>query len=184
MQENKTDMENANQDSYEVISEGTIRPGISKKKVSDNLQKLFNKNKENIAPIIGGKPLKVKAHLNHRDAYKLQQALLKSGVEARLNRIPAQEQATEYTLVPEGEETTPFEDLAKRHREGETVICKHCHCEQQLAPYCSECGKQLIAKAGAMPPEVTIDSTFPIKTVVISIILLTLLGIAIWLFAL
>lgn len=153
-----------NNDTYEVISEGEILPGLSKKRVSDNLQALFQKEKSAVIPLISGKVVRVKSGLTHQDAYTFLQALKEAGVKVKLNRIPAKELTPGFSLVPEGEENTPYKELAERHRKGETVICKHCNCEQQIAPYCSDCGKQLIAKTGAMPPEVTTSSFFsPVK---------------------
>jgi len=171
-----------NQDTYDVISEGQILPGFSKKRVSDNLQLLFKKDKESIASIISGKPIRVKSKLKHQEAYSFQQVLSKAGLKARINRIPAQEQTIDFSLVPEGEENTPYQELAERHKQGETVVCKHCKCEQKIAPYCSECGKQLIAKAGAMPPEVTVGTSYSLTRLFSVIVIILILIIGLWWF--
>lgn len=167
-------------DTYEVISEGQILPGLSKKRVSDNLQSLFQKEKDAVTSLISGKAVRVKSGMTHQEAYSFLKALTEAGVKAKLNRIPAQELAPEFSLVPEGEESTPYRELAERHKQGETVICKHCNCEQQLAPYCSECGKQLIAKAGAMPSEVTVGTSFSLSKILFYVVLIILGIIGLW----
>ncbi len=165
-------------DTYEVISLGKPRGGFSRKRVTDNLAALFKKDRVLVASLVQGQIRKVKGNLSHKSAYTLHQSLLKAGLEAELKRIPGEETAAEFSLVPEGEETTPYQELAQRHQQGETVICKHCNCEQQLAPYCCECGKQLIAKAGAMPAEVSLPVTGAVIKRIVSIIIVVLVILA------
>ena len=165
-------------DTYEVISLGKPLAGFSRKRVTDNLATLFQKDRVLVAPLVQGQIRKVQGDLSHKAAYTLHQSLQEAGLDAELKRIPGEETAAEFSLVPEGEETTPYQELAKRHQQGETVICKHCNCEQQIAPYCSECGKQLIAKAGAMPQQVTVPASGTVIKRIIGIFVVVLAAIA------
>ena len=132
-------------DKYNVVFDGTIQEGRTRYKVIGALAELFAKERETIEALFDKAPVIIKPEVDHKTAYQFQQQVLQTGANAQLQRIATQEIDPEYSLVPEGEENTPFEELEKRLAEGEEVVCKHCNSIQPLAPYCGNCGAQLIA---------------------------------------
>ncbi len=165
-------------DVYKVITLGELEEGFNKAQAVKILQTEFALSKEKATSLIEQSEKIVKQDLTHKKAYLYQQKLAKAGLKSRLQRVAVYEKPTEFTIVPDGEETTPFHELAARHEQGETVICKHCNTEQPLTPYCCECKKQLIAKAGAMPEEVSITGMGDVVKILVGVIVAIIVIIA------
>ncbi|TQV87909.1 hypothetical protein [Aliikangiella coralliicola] len=130
-------------DHYNVILTGSIKQGFDIEDVKTGVANLFKTSPQKISPLLNGNPTVIKRDIPHKKAYHYQQLLEKNGAETQIHRIVVQEKETTFTLVPEGEETTPYEELAEKQGHGEIVTCGNCHTEQLLAPYCTNCGTPL-----------------------------------------
>ena len=132
---------------YNLVLSGTIRPGSIRQSVIKASAQLLKINAEQTELLFTGKPKLVKRNISHKRAYQLQQQLIAVGAEASLQRITVAEAKTEFTLVPEGEELTPFEELAKKLRSDqsgdELVECAGCQLRQPAAAFCIQCGQPL-----------------------------------------
>jgi len=131
---------------YHVILEGDVVDAKDKQIVAAALAKQFNLTEAKCIELLDGQPKIIRRDMAHREAYQLQQALLQLGAKAQLQVIAAFERPVDYSLVPEGEEQSSFEDLNQRLQQGELVACSRCGTAQPLAPRCIECGSQLIAR--------------------------------------
>ncbi len=169
-------------DLYQVIVTGRLVDGFERKKAVVKLATWFQQPEESVEKWLQGSAVIIKKDLEHAKAYRYQQKLLSIGIEAQLKRIAAVELEPAYSLVPEGEESTSYADLKKRLDEGEKVRCLHCQWEQPLAPYCSQCGKQLVAKSIPRQDEqLGAETSFSHKRGVYLLISLCILSILVYL---
>ncbi|WP_196139398.1 hypothetical protein [Aliikangiella sp. G2MR2-5] len=159
------------QDTYTVLLSGSLNGKYPAKIAHGKLAALFKLSQAEISSLLAGAPKEVKSGLSHQQAYKYQQMLKATGFEASLLRVPAIEKSAEFSLVPEGEENTPYRDLLKKYNDGEIVECKKCGVRQPLMPYCQNCGKQLV------PVKVNHEEkpTNKPPTLIYAVLLLTLL---------
>jgi len=132
---------------YNLVLKGTIRPGTVRRAAITATAQLLELSAEQAELLFAGKSNLVKQDISHKQAYQLQQQLIAAGAEASLQRISVAETKTEFALVPEGEELTPFEELAKKldadkAAEGQ-IECANCHLRQSAAAFCIQCGQPL-----------------------------------------
>lgn len=139
-------MTNINSFMYSIVLSGKTRAGFEKSQVINQLADLFKTSPEKIALWFTGEPTIIKRNIDHKKAFSYQVQLEQCGAEVSLIKTPVPKEAVSFTMVPDGEELTPFKELEQRLNNGELVACNHCEKRQSLAPYCSECGKPLIAK--------------------------------------
>lgn len=168
-------MSQANYDHYKVILTGKTLPGYSQNATARNIAKIFNQPFRQTKSLLNGSATVIKDDIPHVKAYQLQQTLMSCGAETTLQRIPVTEHETGFSLVPDGEEQTPYKELAKRLEQGEQVSCSHCYTKQPLGPYCCECGKQLIGSVTAEPAVPQTSS--PIYGLIVLGLLLLLFGV-------
>lgn len=168
-------MEQSNYDHYKVILSGATLPGYSKNAAARKIAKVFNQPFRQAKQLLEGTATVIKQDIPHKKAYQLQQTILSCGAEVTIERIPVAEIETGFSLVPEGEEQTPYKDLAERFAKGERVTCGYCNTQQKIGPYCVECGKQLIGRVATSEPQA--KTTEPKLGLIILGLVLLMLGI-------
>ncbi|MET1254473.1 zinc ribbon domain-containing protein [Aliikangiella maris] len=136
-------MNNNTYDHYNVELTGELNSEPSRSQIIDKIATTFNLPKEKISQLLNGKPQIIRKDIPHKEAYQIQQALIQCGAQTRLVRIKVQEKPASFSLVPEGEEQTSFQDLTQKITEGTLVECPQCHNIQPPSSFCVHCGSAL-----------------------------------------
>lgn len=145
-------MEQSNLDNYNLIVTGHILPAFERKQVLSNLERLFNKPVLEIDTLLNGSPTIIRRNISHRKAFEMQTLLVDNGAEAKLQRIIQREVEADFSLVPYGEEQTPFTELQEKLKNKESIECPDCHAIQSPAAFCNQCGTALSVDAPANNP--------------------------------
>jgi|GEM_PF-3187727 len=172
-------MSENNQDQYQVVLTGQVKSGYSKANVIKQVAELFQTSRERISPFFQGKAAVIKSHISHKRAFQYKSKLDELGAEVELERIPVAEVETSFSMVPEGEEQTPYNELQQRISNGEQVACGQCGHLQTLAPNCESCGKPLIGITVSAAPE-TPSAKTSAKMIILSLIIIVLVAAGIF----
>ena len=160
-------------DRFDVVLTGQTQMGVDQNKVITSLTEILQCPRMQMAEIFSRQERWIiKKNIPHKTAYEIQQKIERIGAEVILIRRVSLEKETEFSLVPEGEEQTPFDVLAKRLQHGEQISCKHCGTRQSNAPYCIHCGKQLIGRISIEPDTSTKKTGVATGLIVLAIFLI------------
>ena len=131
---------------FNLVTQGQIKTDFSRTRVIMQTAKLLSISKQQAETLFNGQEHIIQKELAHSTAYEWRNKLEDIGVITRLDRFAQKHKPTEFSLVPEDEEQTTYDELNEKLEQGDQIVCQHCSHQQPLAPHCNQCGKQLIGK--------------------------------------
>ena len=169
-------------DHFNVILTGKVNAGVSRHSAAQKLAKTLDVDKVTATKLLQGSATVLKRDVSHKTAFALQKSLEASGAEVLIKMLPVHEQDPEYSMVPAGEEQTPYAELQNRLKSGESIECSYCHKVQSNAPYCAECGRQLIGTTVKMevPKPQQSSNKGALFAVILVLAIAVATGIAYW----